>query len=39
MVIPKISIVTVGMNHLRYLKDLLPSVYSPITPPHISEYS
>lgn len=26
MVIPKISIVTVGMNHLKYLKDLLPSV-------------
>ena len=33
MVIPKISIVTVGMNHLRYLKDLLPSVYGPIAPP------
>ena len=38
MVIPKISIVTVGMNHLGYLKDLLPSVYGPIAP-HISEYS
>ena len=25
---PKISIITVGMNHLKYLKDLLPSVYS-----------
>ena len=30
---PKISIITVGMNHLRYLKDLLPSVYNNITPP------
>ena len=28
MQIPKISVITVGMNHLRYLKDLLPSVYS-----------
>lgn len=28
MKIPKISIITVGMNHLQYLKDLLPSVYS-----------
>lgn len=30
---PKISIITVGMNHLNYLKDLLPSVYNNITPP------
>lgn len=30
---PKISIITVGMNHLKYLKDLLPSVYTTITPP------
>ncbi len=29
---PKISIITVGMNHLNYLKDLLPSVYNNITP-------
>ena len=37
---PKISIITVGMNHLRYLKDLLPSVYNNITPPpHISKCS
>ena len=28
---PKISIITVGMNHLNYLKDLLPSVYNNIT--------
>ena len=31
---PKISVITVGMNHLRYLKDLLPSIYRPaVTPP------
>lgn len=36
---PKISIITVGMNHLKYLKDLLPSVYNQITPPRISEFS
>ena len=30
---PKISIITVGMNHLNYLKDLLQSVYNNITPP------
>lgn len=30
---PKISIITVGMNHLKYLKDLLPSIYSQFTPP------
>ena len=30
---PKISIITVGMNHLRYLKDLLPSIYQNNTPP------
>lgn len=34
---PKISIITVGMNHLNYLKDLLPSVYNNITPPRPSE--
>ena len=32
---PKISIITVGMNHLNYLKDLLPSVYNNITPPYL----
>lgn len=30
---PKISIITVGMNHLNYLKGLLPSVYTSTTPP------
>lgn len=30
---PKISIITVGMNHLGYLKDLLPSIYRKNTPP------
>ena len=30
-----ISIITVGMNHLNYLKDLLPSVYNNITPPYL----
>lgn len=34
---PKISIITVGMNHLNYLKDLLPSVYN--NTPHISKCS
>ncbi len=24
---PKVSIVTVGMNHLRYIKDLYKSLY------------
>lgn len=28
MEIPKISIITVGMNHGKYMRDLLPSVYS-----------
>lgn len=28
MEIPKISIITVGMNHLKYIKDLLPSIYT-----------
>lgn len=37
MEIPKISIVTVGMNHLKYLKALLPSIYSQIPPPRPSE--
>ena len=32
---PKISVVTVGMNHLRYLKDLLPSIYGTVTPPYL----
>lgn len=32
MKIPKISIITVGMNHGKYLKDLLPSIFQ-ITPP------
>lgn len=35
---PKISIITVGMNHLNYLKDLLPSVYNNITPPYLKMY-
>lgn len=33
MEISKISIVTVGMNHLKYLKALLPSIYSELPPP------
>lgn len=35
MEIPKISIVTVGMNHLKYLKALLPSIYSQISPNNV----
>ena len=35
---PKISIITVGMNHLSFLKVLLPSVYQKL-PPHFTEYS
>lgn len=33
MEIPKISIITVGMNHLKYIGDLYMSVYQRFTPP------
>lgn len=35
MEIPKISIITVGMNHLKYLKGLLPSLYNELPPLNI----
>ena len=33
MEIPKISIITVGMNHLKYIRDLYMSIYQQFTPP------
>lgn len=33
MEIPKISIITVGMNHLKYVRDLYVSIYQQFTPP------
>ena len=33
MKVPKISIITVGMNHSKYLKDLLPSIFPNYPPP------
>ena len=33
MIKPTLSIIVVGMNHLSYLKALLPSIEANITPP------